>query len=84
MANSETTGKGIGYLLTEGERTVMQVLHTNLVNAKATVYDAEVRLRGAEAAFNGGLGMLATSHGLGGGRLTPDFAAIIAVREAGA
>jgi hypothetical protein len=83
MSPSETkqsengSANGTAYLLTEPERGIMQTLRAGVLNAKAAVYDAQNALKAAESAFDGGLGMLANSHGLGGGKLTPHLDAII-------
>ena len=75
----ESENTGSVYPLTEGERGVMQKLHIGVVNAKARAYDAQADLVAAKAAFDGALGILANSHGLGGGQLISDFAAIVKV-----
>jgi hypothetical protein len=68
---------GSAHILTEQERAVMQALHARVVNARAQAWSTHVELTAAQAAFDGGLGFLANANGLGGGELTPDFAAII-------
>jgi len=73
----QTEKSGAAYPLTDGERAVMQSLHMAIVVAKAKMHDTQAELTAAEATFSSGLAMLANSHGMGGGTLTPDFAAII-------
>ncbi len=68
---------GAMYLLSDPERSVMQTLHMRVISAKAKSWDAHVELTAAQAEFNGALGELANTHGLGGCELTPDFAAIL-------
>lgn len=68
---------GIAHLLTEGERGVAKMLHGRLVQAQAKMWAAHAELQATQAAFDGGIGMIANANGLGGGELTPDFAAII-------
>lgn len=79
MSTTETkqTENGRAHMLTEGERGVLQELNRRVLTAKAKAWDAQVELIAAQAAFDGGLGMLANANGLGGGELTPDFAVII-------
>jgi hypothetical protein len=64
------------YLLSEPERLVIQNLHVAIVNAKAKAHDVVEELKAAEQSFHAALGFLATSNGLGGGTLTPDFTRI--------
>ena len=77
MIDTTPTANGSVYVLTEQERGAIQVLNGVIVNAKAKLNDAREELAAAQHAFAGGLGMLATAHGVGGGQLTPDFTAIV-------
>lgn len=68
---------GSAYLLTEAERNVVQSLHTHILIAKAKAWDAHNDLAVAEREWTAGIGVIASSHGVGGGELTPDFSAIV-------
>lgn len=77
LNETKQSENGIAHMLTEGERNVMKALHMRVVQAKAQAWDAHAELTAAQQSFDGGLGMIANASGVGGGQLTPDFAAII-------
>lgn len=73
---------GTAYVLAEKERECLNKLNIAILNAKAKLYDAREELASAQQTFSGAVGLLANSHGLGGGELTNDFVAIIKRTEA--
>lgn len=68
------------YELTEGERTILQSLNAQALAAKAKLHDAQTELHAAQQMFSGALAFLATSRGMPGATLSPDFARLTSPR----
>ena len=76
--------KPVEYTLEPGERAVLQAYYSAFTSAKARIFDLQVTLEQAQEdlrrtqhAYNGAVGLLASSHGIANGGVTPDFARII-------